>query len=505
MSTWRSWPSLPRRKPPGSPLSTRRPSFYGIPIPPMPGVKPFLPAPAAYPAAGIRPRYRPRAHRRSDGPAGGRRPPAPGTSRRAAGRSSASAASAPGPTPGRRRFPAWAWSATSSTRPRSTPIIAAYHRGPAGRDRPAARGQAVGLDDAPHRQLGDGGSELERRLPRGVPAAPRLRSRCPSCRSWTGRIVDSPEISERFLWDLRKTAQELVVDKPHPPAQGARTARRIRAVRRALRHEPMRRPDAGGRGRRADGRVLGPWLRLRHLLQRLRGRLDRPHAGADGRRRRGLHGRRQRGLAAPPRGDERPGRLGSGGRDQSLRLPPLRPPAAARPGARHDHGALRRPLRKNPDLVGDVVGLEPLPVPLPVPAAARSAGGRYPIPRARRGAPGLRAAAVGALGTQARPEPRQLPVRRLRPGKPDRAGDGQGRPHRLPRRGELRRARPPGARNHHPRPACARCGIWPRPVPRSSDPGPRPRWDWKAIRPRTTRSKGWRKRFGEARRRSLAT
>ncbi|MCX6560527.1 MAG: glycosyl hydrolase [Candidatus Aminicenantes bacterium] len=29
---------------------------------------------------------------------------------------------------------------------------------------------------------------------------------------WTGRIVDSPEISERFLWDLRRTAQELVVE-----------------------------------------------------------------------------------------------------------------------------------------------------------------------------------------------------------------------------------------------------------------------------------------------------
>ncbi len=28
----------------------------------------------------------------------------------------------------------------------------------------------------------------------------------------TGRVVDSVEISERFLWDLRQTAQELVVE-----------------------------------------------------------------------------------------------------------------------------------------------------------------------------------------------------------------------------------------------------------------------------------------------------
>jgi len=27
----------------------------------------------------------------------------------------------------------------------------------------------------------------------------------------TGRITESAEISERFLWDLRQTAQELVI------------------------------------------------------------------------------------------------------------------------------------------------------------------------------------------------------------------------------------------------------------------------------------------------------
>jgi len=29
----------------------------------------------------------------------------------------------------------------------------------------------------------------------------------------TGRVVDSFEVSERFLWDLRQTAQELVIEK----------------------------------------------------------------------------------------------------------------------------------------------------------------------------------------------------------------------------------------------------------------------------------------------------
>ena len=29
---------------------------------------------------------------------------------------------------------------------------------------------------------------------------------------YTGRIVSSPEISERFLWDLRQTSNELIVE-----------------------------------------------------------------------------------------------------------------------------------------------------------------------------------------------------------------------------------------------------------------------------------------------------
>ena len=35
--------------------------------------------------------------------------------------------------------------------------------------------------------------------------------RCLSCPVMTGRVVDSLEVSERFLWDLRQTISELLV------------------------------------------------------------------------------------------------------------------------------------------------------------------------------------------------------------------------------------------------------------------------------------------------------
>ena len=71
----------------------------------------------------------------------------------------------------------------------------------------------------------------------------------------TGRVVDSLEVSERFLWDLRQTISDLVVENyaGHLRAAGptARAAAFHRGLRRPLRRHDLRRP-----GRRADGRVL---------------------------------------------------------------------------------------------------------------------------------------------------------------------------------------------------------------------------------------------------------
>ena len=53
----------------------------------------------------------------------------------------------------------------------------------------------------------------------------------------TGRVVDSLEVSERFLWDLRQTAQELVIENHARASQGAGPPHGLRALHRALRHE----------------------------------------------------------------------------------------------------------------------------------------------------------------------------------------------------------------------------------------------------------------------------
>ena len=76
------------------------------------------------------------------------------------------------------------------------------------------------------------------RLPRGVPPPPRLRSVAVTSRRSPAAVVDSPEISERFLWDLRQTVAgtghrepRAAPERPGPPA-------RLRALHRTLRHEP---------------------------------------------------------------------------------------------------------------------------------------------------------------------------------------------------------------------------------------------------------------------------
>ena len=74
--------------------------------------------------------------------------------------------------------------------------------------RPGGR-QSVGRHA--HRQLGKRLSELDAQIPRGVPDPPRLRPAAFSARM-TGRVVGSLEISERFLWDLRQTVYELVLE-----------------------------------------------------------------------------------------------------------------------------------------------------------------------------------------------------------------------------------------------------------------------------------------------------
>ena len=203
----------------------------------------------------------------------------------------------------------------------------------------------------------------------------------------TGRVVDSLEVSERFLWDLRQTVLELIAENHAGYLAELAHRHGMRPLDRALRRHPLRRHDLWLAGRRADGRVLV--VRLQYVLQLHRGRLDRPHVRETHRAGRGVHVQSGRRLAGLPGHAEAAGRLGLLRRHQPLRLPPLRPPAVARPLARHDHGPLRHPLRADANLVGAIPGVAPISFPLPGPAATGAVRGRRLLPHAGGFAAGL--------------------------------------------------------------------------------------------------------------------
>ena len=73
---------------------------------------------------------------------------------------------------------------------------------------------------------------------------------------FTGRVVDSLEVSERFLWDLRQTISDLLVENYAGRMRELAHRARAAAVDRGLRRLALRRDDLRRPGRRADGRVL---------------------------------------------------------------------------------------------------------------------------------------------------------------------------------------------------------------------------------------------------------
>ena len=80
-------------------------------------------------------------------------------------------------------------------------------RGPKPADMPASA-----VDPTPHRQLGDGRPELVARFPGTNSGSGAATIRSPICPPTSGRIVGSLEQSERFLWDVRQTSNELIIE-----------------------------------------------------------------------------------------------------------------------------------------------------------------------------------------------------------------------------------------------------------------------------------------------------
>ena len=197
----------------------------------------------------------------------------------------------------------------------------------------------------------------------------------------TGRVVDSLEVSERFLWDLRKTIAELLNDNYAGRLREARINTDCNCRSRPMTTAPSttcRTPAAPtcrwasfGWGAR-ESRLAGQWPRQRIPTAR-------PF------RRRGLHGRQPMGpmeeSSLLAEGARRPDVLR--GREPFC-LPPLRPPTVARPQSRHDDGDYRRSLRADPNLVGADAAVARVSGPLQLPAAPGAVCGGHLLPPNRK-------------------------------------------------------------------------------------------------------------------------
>ena len=192
------------------------------------------------------------------------------------------------------------------------------------------------------------------------------------------------EVSERFLWDLRLTAQELVIENHahHLKELGRRDGF-------GLSIEPYdMNPTADmALGGVADVPMCEFWSQGFGFDTRfscfeatsIAHTLGRPIVAAEA-----FTATDRRGVAIVSRGDEESGRLGSLYRHQSAGISSLCASAVAGPPSRHDDGALRRALGSHADLVAAGVGLSPVPGTLPVPAAPRNDGGRHLLPGGRK-------------------------------------------------------------------------------------------------------------------------
>ena len=107
------------------------------------------------------------------------------------------------------------------------------------------------------RQLRGRQPELDARVPRGVPEAPRLRPARRSCRWSPAAWSDSVEESERFLWDFRRTIARPVRGELLRLLRRAVPPARAEVLHRAVRQRLVRRPPGRRPGRHPDGRVLG--------------------------------------------------------------------------------------------------------------------------------------------------------------------------------------------------------------------------------------------------------
>ena len=254
----------------------------------------------------------------------------------------------------------------------------------------------------------------------------RSRQKLPLLPVVAGWIVDGREVSERFLWDWRKTISDLVVENYAGEFRHLAHRHGIRLSIEAYGQVPCDHMAYAGQ---ADEPMAEFWSAsedTRHTCVEMASAcacLWQTHS-----RRRGVHGRRRRKMALSSRHDQEFGRLGLLSRHQSIGDPPLHDATVAQPGARHEHGSVWASLRADADLVGADKTLARVLGPLSTYTATRHVRCRHLLP----GAGGRSAVCPATKPRRIRLQLRCLPGRGLVD-----SHERQGRSNHAARRHEL--------------------------------------------------------------------
>ena len=196
----------------------------------------------------------------------------------------------------------------------------------------------------------------------------------------TGRVVDSLEVSERFLWDLRQTISDLVVENYAGRMRAVGPAEWLAAFDRGLRRS-LRRLHLCRTRRRADGRILDG----RQLPAEPPRRCPRRRTSTAG----GSSAPSRSRQATTERWLQHPASIKTLG-DAAFCLGinrfvfhryAMQPWLNYRPG--HDDGAVGAALRADRDVVGAVAAVARVSRPLPALAAAGAVRRRHLLLAAR--------------------------------------------------------------------------------------------------------------------------
>ena len=190
---------------------------------------------------------------------------------------------------------------------------------------------------------------------------------------FTGRVVQSLEVSERFLWDLRQTISELLVENYAGRMEQLAQQHGLRLSIEAYDGPCDDTPYAG----RADEPMCEFWLggsRFETCKEMASAADTYGHRVVGGGI---LHRRGLRALARASRHDQIAGRPGHVRGRQPFRFPPLRHAALGDLQAGHGDGPLGPALRTHANLVGDGPAVARIPGPLPSHAPPRPLRGRH--------------------------------------------------------------------------------------------------------------------------------